>query len=59
MKSNDVASLTIAVVVAWSLTYPAWPASTQKELERVRDLAEGWFSLSQEERDRLRAEIGP
>jgi len=35
MKSNDVASLTIAVVVAWSLTYPAWPASTQKELERV------------------------
>jgi lysophospholipid acyltransferase (LPLAT)-like uncharacterized protein len=31
----------------------------QKALERVRDLAEGWFSLSEEERDRLRAEIGP
>jgi len=31
----------------------------QKELERVRDIAEGWFSLSEEERTRLRAEIGP
>jgi lysophospholipid acyltransferase (LPLAT)-like uncharacterized protein len=31
----------------------------QKELERVRDIAEGWFSLSEEERDRYRAEIGP
>jgi len=31
----------------------------QKELERVRDIAEGWFSLSEEERNRLRAEIGP
>jgi len=30
----------------------------QKELERVRDLAEGWFALSEEERNRLRAEIG-
>jgi hypothetical protein len=30
----------------------------QKELERVRDLAESWFSLSKAERDRVRAEIG-
>jgi len=31
----------------------------QKALERVRDIAEGWFSFSEEERDRYRAEIGP
>ncbi len=31
----------------------------QKELERVRDLAESWFSLTEDERQRLRAEIGP
>jgi lysophospholipid acyltransferase (LPLAT)-like uncharacterized protein len=31
----------------------------QKALERVRDIAEGWFSLSKEERNRYRAEIGP
>ncbi|HUL33339.1 MAG TPA: lysophospholipid acyltransferase family protein [Candidatus Eisenbacteria bacterium] len=31
----------------------------QKELERVRDIAEGWFRLSEEERKRYRAEIGP
>jgi lysophospholipid acyltransferase (LPLAT)-like uncharacterized protein len=31
----------------------------QKELERVRDIAEGWFSLTEEERNRIRAEIGP
>jgi lysophospholipid acyltransferase (LPLAT)-like uncharacterized protein len=31
----------------------------QKALERVRDIAEGWFSLSEEERNRLRAELGP
>jgi lysophospholipid acyltransferase (LPLAT)-like uncharacterized protein len=31
----------------------------QRELERVRDIAEGWFSLSEEERNRLRAELGP
>jgi lysophospholipid acyltransferase (LPLAT)-like uncharacterized protein len=31
----------------------------QQELERVRDIAEGWFSLSEEERNRYRAEIGP
>jgi lysophospholipid acyltransferase (LPLAT)-like uncharacterized protein len=30
----------------------------QKALERVRDIAEGWFSLSEDERNRLRAEIG-
>jgi len=30
----------------------------QKELERVRDIAEGWFSLSEEERTRHRAEFG-
>ena len=34
-------------------------AEMQKELERVRDIAEGWFSLSEEERTRYRAEIGP
>lgn len=31
----------------------------QKELERVRDLAEGWFHLTEEQRNRLRTEIGP
>jgi hypothetical protein len=31
----------------------------QKALERVRGLTEGWFSLSEEERNRYRAEIGP
>ena len=31
----------------------------QKELERVRDIAEGWFSLSEEERNRYRKEVGP
>lgn len=31
----------------------------QKELERVRDIAEGWFTFSEEERNRYRAEIGP
>jgi lysophospholipid acyltransferase (LPLAT)-like uncharacterized protein len=30
----------------------------QKALEQVRDLAEGWFGLSEEERNRLRLEIG-
>jgi lysophospholipid acyltransferase (LPLAT)-like uncharacterized protein len=34
-------------------------AEMQKELERVRDIAEGWFSLSEEERTHYRAEIGP
>jgi lysophospholipid acyltransferase (LPLAT)-like uncharacterized protein len=31
----------------------------QKALERVRDITEGWFELSDEERNRYRAEIGP
>jgi lysophospholipid acyltransferase (LPLAT)-like uncharacterized protein len=30
----------------------------QKALERVRDIAESWFSLSEEERNKYRAEIG-
>jgi len=31
----------------------------QKALERVRDLAEGWFAMREEEKDRYRREIGP
>jgi hypothetical protein len=31
----------------------------QKALENVRDLTEGWFKLTEEERNRHRAEIGP
>lgn len=31
----------------------------QNELERVRDIAEGWFSFSEEVRSQHRAEIGP
>jgi lysophospholipid acyltransferase (LPLAT)-like uncharacterized protein len=31
----------------------------QKALERVRDVTEGWFALSEEERNRYRTEIGP
>jgi hypothetical protein len=31
----------------------------QKALERVRDITESWFGLSEEERNRYRAEIGP
>jgi len=31
----------------------------QKELERVRDIAEGWFGFSEEQRNRYRAEVGP
>ncbi len=33
-------------------------AEMQRELERVRDIAEGWFSLSEEKRDLYRAEFG-
>jgi hypothetical protein len=33
-------------------------AEMQKALERVRDIAEGWFTLSEEERERYRKEIG-
>jgi len=32
-------------------------AEMQRELERVRDIAEGWFTLSEEERERHRAEF--
>jgi hypothetical protein len=32
-------------------------AEMQRELERVRDVAEGWFQLSEEERQRYRAEF--
>jgi lysophospholipid acyltransferase (LPLAT)-like uncharacterized protein len=31
----------------------------QKALERARDIAEGWFSFTEGERNRYRAEIGP
>ena len=30
----------------------------QRALERVRDIAESWFSLSEDDRNRYRAEIG-
>jgi hypothetical protein len=33
-------------------------AEMQKELERVRDIAESWFSLSDAEREKYRAEFG-
>jgi hypothetical protein len=33
-------------------------AEMQRELERVRDIAEGWFSLPQEEREKHRAAFG-
>jgi len=32
-------------------------AEMQHELERVRDVAEGWFSLSEEERGKLRIQF--
>ena len=31
----------------------------QKALERVRDIAEGWFAMTEDERNRYRAEFGP
>jgi lysophospholipid acyltransferase (LPLAT)-like uncharacterized protein len=31
----------------------------QRALEHVRDLAEGWFAMTEEQRQRLRVEIGP
>jgi len=31
----------------------------QKALERVRDITEGWFAMTEDERNRYRAEIGP
>jgi hypothetical protein len=30
----------------------------QKELERVRDIAEGWFSFTAAEREKFRDEFG-
>jgi len=33
-------------------------AEMQRELERVRDIAESWFSLSEESRAGYRAEFG-
>jgi hypothetical protein len=33
-------------------------AEMQRELERVRDIAEGWFGMKEEERTRYRAEFG-
>jgi lysophospholipid acyltransferase (LPLAT)-like uncharacterized protein len=32
-------------------------AEMQRELERVRDIAESWYSLSEEEREKHRAEF--
>jgi len=32
-------------------------AEMQRELERVRDIAEGWFSLREEDRGKLRAQF--
>jgi lysophospholipid acyltransferase (LPLAT)-like uncharacterized protein len=58
-----------AIIIGGSLIYVPQDADAemikakheemQKALERVRDIAEGWFSLSEDERNRLRAEIGP
>jgi hypothetical protein len=31
----------------------------QRALEHVRDLAEAWFAMTEEQRQRLRVEIGP
>jgi len=42
-----------------SETIKAKHEEMQKALERVRDIAEEWFSLSEEERSRYREEIGP
>ncbi len=33
-------------------------AEMQRELERVRDIAEGWFALSDAEREKYRSEFG-
>ena len=40
-------------------TIKAKHAEMQRELERVRDIAEGWFALGEGERNRYRAQIGP
>jgi hypothetical protein len=39
-------------------TLEAKHAEMQRELERVRDIAESWFSLGEEDRARFRAEFG-
>jgi len=31
----------------------------QKALERVRDIAENWYTMTEDERNRYRAELGP
>jgi lysophospholipid acyltransferase (LPLAT)-like uncharacterized protein len=33
-------------------------AQMQRELERVRDIAEGWFAMSEAEREKYRAAFG-
>ena len=40
-------------------TVQAKHAEMQRALEHVRDLAEGWFAMTEEQRQRLRVEIGP
>jgi lysophospholipid acyltransferase (LPLAT)-like uncharacterized protein len=40
-------------------TVQAKHAEMQRALERVRDLAEGWFAMTEEQRQQFRAEIGP
>lgn len=44
---------------AGSDTIKAKHQEMQKALERVRDIAESWFALSEAEKNRHRAEIGP
>jgi hypothetical protein len=38
-------------------TLDAKHAEMQRELERVRDIAEGWFSLSEAEQEKYRTEF--
>jgi len=40
-------------------TVQAKQLEMQRALEHVRDLAEGWFAMTEEQRQRLRVEIGP
>jgi lysophospholipid acyltransferase (LPLAT)-like uncharacterized protein len=42
-----------------SETIKAKHEEMQKQLERVRDITEGWFAMTEEERNRYRKEIGP
>jgi hypothetical protein len=41
-----------------SASLEAKHAQVQKELERVRDIAEAWFTLPEPERSRYRSELG-